>query len=298
MVGKAELVKKLRDMRPVDSLILLPDNPRHGDIGAISQSLERFGQQKPIVINRDGVILAGNHTFQAAKALGWDEIWVAESELEGADQPGFALADNRLSDLATYDHDALLRYLEEQPDLTGTGYSLEDMEEVREQIAFEQTEADFAGDERFTPAWLFEAMGVRFDVDVAAPFGGVPYIPVDRMFTKTEDGLAQDWAGLSVWCNPPYSDATAWARKFLAEVSEGCLLVTFSNGSGWQTQLMAKAQRIWVPDPGSIEFGLPSGMVEGIRWPVWLFGVGDLGLEALTNLGVAFPDRGVVLRAV
>lgn len=150
MAGKADLVKKLRDMRPVDSLILLPDNPRHGDIGAISQSLERFGQQKPIVINRDGMILAGNHTFQAAKALGWEEIWVAESELEGADQPGFALADNRLSDLATYDHDALLRYLEDQPNLDGTGYSTEDMEEIR---------ADLAQRLQFTP----EIDGARLD---------------------------------------------------------------------------------------------------------------------------------------
>jgi hypothetical protein len=128
---KTELVKKLRDMRPLNALILLPDNPRHGDIGAISQSLERFGQQKPIVINSDGVILAGNHTFQAAKALGWEEIWVAESELEGADQPGFALADNRLSDLATYDHDVLIRLLKDQPDLMGTGYDEDDLQRLQ-----------------------------------------------------------------------------------------------------------------------------------------------------------------------
>lgn len=134
MATKADLAKKLRDMRPVASLILLPDNPRHGDIGAISQSLQRFGQQKPIVINSDGVILAGNHTFQAAKALGWDEIWVAESELEGTDQPGFALADNRLSDLATYDNHALLRYLEEQPGLAGTGYDQSDIDILKAEI--------------------------------------------------------------------------------------------------------------------------------------------------------------------
>lgn len=145
MAGKAELVRKLRDMRPVESLILLPDNPRHGDIGAISQSLERFGQQKPIVINRDGVILAGNHTFQAAKALGWDEIWVAESELEGADQPGFALADNRLSDLATYDHDILIRMLKDQPDLIGTGYEGDDIDELLREFQPVSHEDDMSG---------------------------------------------------------------------------------------------------------------------------------------------------------
>lgn len=130
MTSKSEVAKTLRDIRSVDSLILLPDNPRHGDIGALSQSLERFGQQKPIVINSAGVILAGNHTYQAAQALGWTEIWVTESDLEGTEQPGFALADNRLSDLATYDHDLLLQQLREQPDLLGTGYGLEDLDEV------------------------------------------------------------------------------------------------------------------------------------------------------------------------
>jgi hypothetical protein len=124
----------LKDMRPVDSLIMLPDNPRRGDIGAISESLRRFGQQKPIVINTDGVILAGNHTYQAAVALGWPEVWVAESELAGSDQTGFALADNRLSDLATYDHDLLASKMVET-ELDGTGYDSADLDRLREYTA-------------------------------------------------------------------------------------------------------------------------------------------------------------------
>lgn len=130
MPAKAELVKKLRDMRPVDSLILLPDDPRHGDVGAISESFRRFGQQKPIVIDHDGVILAGNHMYKAAVALGWDEVWVNESDLEGVDKTGYVLADNRTGDLATYDHDILIRMLKDQPDLIGTGYEGDDIDEL------------------------------------------------------------------------------------------------------------------------------------------------------------------------
>lgn len=56
-------------LRPIEELILLPGNPRQGDIGAISESLARFGQLKPVVVDDQGVILAGNHTYLAAKAL-------------------------------------------------------------------------------------------------------------------------------------------------------------------------------------------------------------------------------------
>lgn len=142
MTSKSELVRQLRDMRPVGSLILLPDDPRHGDVGAISESFRRFGQQKPIVIDHDGVILAGNHMYKAAVSLGWDEVWVNESELEGVEKAGYVLADNRTGDLATYDHDALLRYLEEQPDLLGTGYDGDDLDELLDEARRNAPEVD------------------------------------------------------------------------------------------------------------------------------------------------------------
>lgn len=131
MASKADLVKSLRDMRRVDSLILLPDDPRDGDVGAIAESFKRFGQQKPIVINHDGVILAGNHMYRAALALGWEEIWVNESDLEGGDQTGYVLADNRVSDLATYNNHDLIKALEDAGDLTGTGFTESDLDTLK-----------------------------------------------------------------------------------------------------------------------------------------------------------------------
>lgn len=133
-------------LQRIDELILLPGNPRQGDVGAISQSLERFGQQKPIVVNDDRVILAGNHTYLAASALGWTHIAVVPSELEGSDQAGFALADNRLSDLASYDNEALVAMLTEAGDLAGTGYSQDDradlLLDIGQPLTFEPLDAD------------------------------------------------------------------------------------------------------------------------------------------------------------
>ena len=116
--------------RPVADLILLPSQSRQGDIGAIAMSLERHGQQKPIVVNKDNVILAGNHMFQAAVLLGWDHIAATTSDLEGQDQNSYILADNRTSDLATNDDAMLLEELKGIDDLAGTGYDGDDRDYV------------------------------------------------------------------------------------------------------------------------------------------------------------------------
>lgn len=113
--------------RPVEDVICLPENARQGDIGAIAESLRRHGQQTPIVVNADGIILKGNHTYQAAVHLGWTRIAVLTSDLEGADQSSYALADNRTSDLASYDDDALLAQLDTAADLAGSGYTPQDV---------------------------------------------------------------------------------------------------------------------------------------------------------------------------
>lgn len=68
-------------------------------------------------------------------------------------------------------------------------------------------------DDCYTPRWVFDAMGLRFDLDVAAPVGGPLNVVCDRYFTAVDDGLAQPWQGL-VWCNPPYSDYAPWAERF------------------------------------------------------------------------------------
>jgi hypothetical protein len=58
-------------------------------------------------------------------------------------------------------------------------------------------------DEWFTPKWIFDSMpGVVFDLDPAAPPGGVPWIPARCHYSKVDDGLSQPWYGLC-WLNAP-----------------------------------------------------------------------------------------------
>jgi DNA modification methylase len=98
----------------VASLLFDPANVRkHGErnLDAIKASLARFGQQKPIVVDSDGIVRAGNGTLMAAKALGWDEIEIVRTNLRGSEATAYAIADNRTAELAEWDEGALAEQL-------------------------------------------------------------------------------------------------------------------------------------------------------------------------------------------
>ncbi len=117
------------ERRPISSLHTDPDNARRHDeanLAAIRASLAQFGQQKPIVVAPDGRVVAGNGTLDAARALGWTEIDVVETQLEAAAATAYAIADNRTAELAAWDDAKLsaeLAKLVDDPDLqAATGF--------------------------------------------------------------------------------------------------------------------------------------------------------------------------------
>ena len=97
---------------------LIPDqaNARSHDernITAIAGSLQRFGQQKPIVVDSAGVVRAGNGTLYAAKSLGWETIATVRTDLENAEAAAYAIADNRTAELAEWDNEVLALTLDQ-----------------------------------------------------------------------------------------------------------------------------------------------------------------------------------------
>lgn len=86
---------------PISGLHPYKRNPRQGDVGAIVTSLEHHGQYRPIVVNaRTQEVLAGNHTLQAAKALGWTDIAATFVDVDEDTAARIVLVDNRSNDLA------------------------------------------------------------------------------------------------------------------------------------------------------------------------------------------------------
>lgn len=116
---------------PIGDLKPLPGNPRKGDVDAVARSYQTFGQRKPIVAKRDGTVIAGNHQLAAALQLGWSHIAVVYADDDDATAKAYALADNRVGDLGTYDDDALavlIRDLEGEDTLiAATGYGEDDV---------------------------------------------------------------------------------------------------------------------------------------------------------------------------
>jgi DNA modification methylase len=124
---------------PIDELHSLAGNPRRGNVDAVAKSYARFGQQKPIVVriekDEDGterkVVLAGNHQLAAARKLGWEEIAAVVVEYDDKTAKAFALADNRVGELGSYDIEALqemIADIQDDPELlAATAWTHEDL---------------------------------------------------------------------------------------------------------------------------------------------------------------------------
>ena len=125
----------------IDSLLPLEGNPRVGNVEAIAESLSRFGQVKPIhARSSDRQIIAGNHTWQAARSLGWSQIAATFDDLDDESAQAFALADNRTGDLGVYDQAALASMLAEIEDLTGTGYDTATLQDLLDKASLDSDE--------------------------------------------------------------------------------------------------------------------------------------------------------------
>lgn len=132
-----------------ESLILDPANVRRHDeknLEAIKGSLARFGQRKPIVV-RGNVVVAGNGTLTAARALGLKSIDIVRADdMSPAEAAAFSITDNRTSDLSSFDDAELaltLKALEEQGLELGTlGFDPTDLEQLYVQEGIADVDVD------------------------------------------------------------------------------------------------------------------------------------------------------------
>jgi len=121
----------------IDSVKNDPHNVRsHSErnINVIKKSLETYGQRKPIVVNQDGIIEAGNGMYQAAKELGWTEVAAVMVKDDGDHAKGFALMDNQSATLAEWSFPGLKDSLEELDtgafDMEATGFNESEREKL------------------------------------------------------------------------------------------------------------------------------------------------------------------------
>lgn len=136
-------------------------------------------------------------------------------------------------------------------------------------------------DECFTPAWVFETLGIRFDLDVAAPTGGVSWIPCERYLTHENDGLKTEWFG-RVWMNPPFSSPQPWVKKFLNH-NNGIALLPVSKSAWFESLWNSKASIVAAPP--QLKF-IKNGQPHGIFIATVFVACGQECIRALSRLGV------------
>ena len=143
-----------------------------------------------------------------------------------------------------------------------------------------------ATSEWYTPREIFDALGVTFDLDPCSP-GSDHWVPALRVFTKEDDGLAQEWAGF-VWMNPPFGDRfghVPWLEKWIQH-GDGIGLVRAYTSSSWWHEYIPQVDMICFPR-GKTKFVRPDGSIgKSPGHGVALIAMGAYGCGALERSGL------------
>lgn len=145
-------------------------------------------------------------------------------------------------------------------------------------------------DERYTPRWVFDGLGLTFDLDPASPIEGGDCVPARLKLTRLDDGLAHDWVGL-VWLNPPFSGFTAWADRFVAH-GNGVFLGPVSNSRSW-TALARSADLIW--HCRDFAFTHPTHAGKRSSMPLAFMAAGPVAAAGLRRLAASGAHDGVLV---
>jgi hypothetical protein len=179
---------------PVSSLSEHPENPRRGDSKAVNESIATNGFYGAILVQRStGRVLAGHTRLKAAKQSGATSVPGIWLDVDDKQAKRILLADNRTSDLAYYDDDALFAVLgsilEEGSNLKGTGYDdatykllLRNDSEPEEMYVGNVQQGMTPGDR--SP--IYEASDIR---SIILPFAGEVYEEVVQNLTSLRQSL-------------------------------------------------------------------------------------------------------------
>lgn len=137
--GEGRAVEKPQiELRSPSDLRAHPSNARkhsRTQIKAIAKSIEAFGFNAPILVDRDGNVLAGHGRLEAAKLLGLSQVpAISLHHLSEVEAKAYMLADNKLTDRSSWDDATLAVQLKELSDLAlsfdidATGFELPEID--------------------------------------------------------------------------------------------------------------------------------------------------------------------------
>lgn len=95
----------------IESIKFFPKNARvhrKKNLDAIKESLSRFGQVEPLVLQKStSYVLGGNGRLEAMKSLGWEKVSCVHVDVSDKEALALSVALNRTSELSEWDVEAL-----------------------------------------------------------------------------------------------------------------------------------------------------------------------------------------------
>lgn len=90
-------------------------NPRNnaGAVEAVKKSIADYGFNSPIIVDAQKVIIAGHTRYKALMEMGWKKAPCVVLDLPAAKAKEYRIADNKTSELSTWDMTALIPELRE-----------------------------------------------------------------------------------------------------------------------------------------------------------------------------------------
>ena len=303
MAARTAAKKTKLEHLKVSDLDSLEGNPQRLEDGAkyaLMRSIARDGFVEPILVRPRGdryEVVSGNHRVEVALDLGIKEVPAVVATLNDEEVARLAVELNTVH--GSVDAEALAAFLpaaligevfvgdelrtelEEFDASWAKDFGAEDDDkgwtDNRDEV--DEFNDDPTTDDYYTPEWVFDALGLEYDMDVASPPEPLEWIPAKRRLTMEDDGLTTPWEG-RVWMNPPYSKPGPWVEKFMAH-GNGVALLPFSN-SNWFRAVWARPD---IPIAVSVHAAMRF-VGGGIPLPTFFMALGDECIEALPNVGV------------
>lgn len=117
---------------PLDHIHPYEKNPRRNDnaVEAVRKSIEAFGFQQPLVVDKNHVIIVGHTRFKAAQELGLKTVPAVVVDMPEKQAAAYRLADNKTNQASVWDNKLLLEELDFIGDDFFTGFDISDTFDV------------------------------------------------------------------------------------------------------------------------------------------------------------------------
>jgi DNA modification methylase len=192
------------ELRNIEGIKPYPRNPRKNEqaVDAVAKSIREFGFNQPIVMDQHGMIIVGDTRYKAALKLGLKQVPVhVATHLTPEQIKAYRIADNKLAELADWDHDRLVQELVE----------LEQMAFNLDLLGFEPEELQELCGKEITPG-LTDPDEIPEPPDAAVTKIGDLYILGDHRLLCGDGSIAEDVDRLLagdpihlVHTDPPYN---------------------------------------------------------------------------------------------